>query len=84
MFVFGALSVYLMSLCLKVIPIGTAHAMWGGIGAVGVINSRQGLRFGVAPKTKTRLGVPQAGFCWAREADDQYSFLGSCMLRTRL
>lgn len=23
-------------------------------------------------------------FCWAEAADDQYSFLGSCMLRTRL
>lgn len=32
---FGALSVYLMSLTLKVIPIGTAYAVWGGIGAVG-------------------------------------------------
>ncbi len=34
-FVFGGLSVYLMSLALKVIPIGTAYAVWGGIGAVG-------------------------------------------------
>jgi quaternary ammonium compound-resistance protein SugE len=36
-FVFGALSVYLMSLCIKVIPIGTAYAVWGGIGAVGTV-----------------------------------------------
>lgn len=35
--VFGALSVYLMSLTLKVIPIGTAYAVWGGIGAVGTV-----------------------------------------------
>jgi quaternary ammonium compound-resistance protein SugE len=31
----GGLSVYLMSLTLAVIPIGTAYAVWGGIGAVG-------------------------------------------------
>ena len=31
--VFGGLSVYLMSLSLSVIPIGTAYAVWGGIGA---------------------------------------------------
>ena len=31
----GALSVYVMSLSLQVIPIGTAYAVWGGIGAVG-------------------------------------------------
>lgn len=31
----GGLSVYLMSLTLTVIPIGTAYAVWGGIGAVG-------------------------------------------------
>lgn len=35
--VFGALSVYVMSLTLKVIPIGTAYAVWGGIGAVGTV-----------------------------------------------
>ncbi|MGE3598364.1 MAG: multidrug efflux SMR transporter [Dehalococcoidia bacterium] len=34
---FGALSVYLMSLSLKFIPIGTAYAVWGGIGAVGTV-----------------------------------------------
>ncbi|MBK6854185.1 MAG: multidrug efflux SMR transporter [Burkholderiales bacterium] len=31
----GGLSVYLMSLTLAFIPIGTAYAVWGGIGAVG-------------------------------------------------
>ena len=31
----GALSVYLMSLTLAVIPIGTAYAVWAGVGAVG-------------------------------------------------
>lgn len=35
--VFGGLSVYLMSLTLAVIPIGTAYAVWGGIGAVGTV-----------------------------------------------
>jgi len=35
--VFGGLSVYLMSLSLAVIPIGTAYAVWGGIGAVGTV-----------------------------------------------
>ncbi len=35
--IFGALSVYIMSLSLKVIPIGTAYAVWGGIGAVGTV-----------------------------------------------
>ena len=35
--VFGSLSVYLMSLTLKVIPIGTAYAVWGGVGAVGTV-----------------------------------------------
>ena len=34
---FGALSVYLMSLSLKFIPIGTAYAVWGGIGAGGTV-----------------------------------------------
>lgn len=34
---FGALSVYLMSLSLAMIPIGTAYAVWGGIGAVGTV-----------------------------------------------
>ncbi len=34
---FGGLSVYLMSLSLAVIPIGTAYAVWGGIGAVGTL-----------------------------------------------
>jgi len=35
--IFGGLSVYLMSLSLGVIPIGTAYAVWGGIGAVGTV-----------------------------------------------
>src|SRR5690349_1727568 len=34
---FGGLSVYLMSLSLNVIPVGTAYAVWGGIGAVGAV-----------------------------------------------
>lgn len=31
----GGVSVYLMSLTLAVIPIGTAYAVWAGVGAVG-------------------------------------------------
>ena len=31
----GLLSVWLMSLTLKVIPVGTAYAVWAGIGAAG-------------------------------------------------
>jgi quaternary ammonium compound-resistance protein SugE len=31
----GLLSFYLLSLCLKVIPVGTAYVVWTGIGAVG-------------------------------------------------
>ena len=34
-FVVGLLSFYLLSLSLKVIPVGTAYVVWTGIGAVG-------------------------------------------------
>lgn len=34
-FVVGTLSFYLLSLCLKAIPVGTAYVVWTGIGAVG-------------------------------------------------
>ncbi len=34
-FVLGSVSFYLISLCLKVIPVGTAYVVWTGIGAVG-------------------------------------------------
>lgn len=34
-FVVGTLSFYLLSVCLKVIPVGTAYVVWTGIGAVG-------------------------------------------------
>jgi quaternary ammonium compound-resistance protein SugE len=34
-FAVGTLSFYLLSLCLKVIPVGTAYVVWTGIGAVG-------------------------------------------------
>jgi quaternary ammonium compound-resistance protein SugE len=34
-FVFGLLSFYLVSICIRVIPLGTAYAVWTGIGAVG-------------------------------------------------
>ncbi len=32
----GALSFYLLMLALKTLPVGTAYAVWTGIGAVGV------------------------------------------------
>ena len=34
-FVLGGVSFYLLSICLKVIPVGTAYVVWTGIGAVG-------------------------------------------------
>jgi quaternary ammonium compound-resistance protein SugE len=34
-FLVGTLSFYLLSLSLKVIPVGTAYVVWTGIGAVG-------------------------------------------------
>lgn len=34
-FVLGTISFYLVSLCLKAIPVGTAYVVWTGIGAVG-------------------------------------------------
>jgi quaternary ammonium compound-resistance protein SugE len=34
-FVLGTLSFYLISLCVKVIPVGTTYVVWTGIGAVG-------------------------------------------------
>ena len=34
-FAVGTLSFYMLSLCLKVIPVGTAYEVWTGIGAVG-------------------------------------------------
>lgn len=34
-FVVGTLSFYLLSVCLKAIPVGTAYVVWTGIGAVG-------------------------------------------------
>ena len=34
-FLVGTLSFYLLSLCLKFIPVGTAYVVWTGIGAVG-------------------------------------------------
>ena len=50
----GILSVYLLGLATKQIPIGTAYAVWTGIGAVGTAI------FGIAlfgePRTAIRLG----------------------------
>ena len=33
---FGAISFYLMILAIKTLPLGTAYAVWSGMGAVGV------------------------------------------------
>ena len=33
----GALSFYLLSISMKVLPVGTAYAVWTGIGAVGTV-----------------------------------------------
>ena len=33
----GAASIYLLSLSLRTLPIGTAYAVWTGIGAVGTV-----------------------------------------------
>jgi len=49
----GGLSVYLMSLSLTAIPIGTAYAVWGGIGAVGT--AAIGLIFLGEPAAPMRL-----------------------------
>ncbi|PPA70560.1 DMT family transporter [Jeotgalibacillus proteolyticus] len=35
--IFGGISFYLLSLALKVIPIGTGYGVWTGIGAVGSV-----------------------------------------------
>ena len=37
MFVSGALSFYLLSVSMKSLPVGTAYAVWTGIGAVGTV-----------------------------------------------
>jgi quaternary ammonium compound-resistance protein SugE len=34
--VFGGLSFYLLTLAIKTLPLGTAYAVWTGMGAVGV------------------------------------------------
>jgi len=49
----GGLSVYLMSLTLAVIPIGTAYAVWGGVGAVGT--AAMGLMIYGEPAAPARL-----------------------------
>ncbi len=37
MFASGALSFYLLSVSMKSLPVGTAYAVWTGIGAVGTV-----------------------------------------------
>ena len=50
-----ALSLFLLSLSLKTIPLGTAYAVWTGIGAVGT--ALLGMIFFTEPSTVAR------GFC---------------------
>jgi len=50
----GLLSVYLLSLATKQIPIGTAYAVWTGIGAVGT--ALLGIAIFNEPRTALRLG----------------------------
>jgi len=52
-FLVGTLSFYLLSLCLKVIPVGTAYVVWTGIGAVG--GAVLGLAVFGEPATALRL-----------------------------
>lgn len=49
-----AVSLWLLSLAMKSIPIGTAYAVWTGIGAVGV--AAAGMLFLGEPKTLLRIG----------------------------
>lgn len=49
-----ALSFYLLSLALKTLPIGTAYAVWTGIGAVGT--ALLGIVLFAEPATAARLG----------------------------
>jgi len=50
----GIVSVYLLGLAAKQIPIGTAYAVWTGIGAVGT--ALLGIALFDEPRTALRLG----------------------------
>lgn len=50
----GIFSVWLMSLTLKVIPVGTAYAVWAGIGAAGT--AIVGMMFFQEPVNLARVG----------------------------
>jgi quaternary ammonium compound-resistance protein SugE len=50
----GLLSVYLLSLATKQIPIGTAYAVWTGVGAVGT--ALLGIAIYHEPRSALRLG----------------------------
>ncbi len=50
----GVVSVYLLGLATKQIPIGTAYAVWTGIGAVGT--ALLGMALFGEPRTAIRLG----------------------------
>jgi quaternary ammonium compound-resistance protein SugE len=50
----GVLSVYLLGMATKTIPIGTGYAVWTGIGAVGT--ALLGIALFNEPKTALRLG----------------------------
>lgn len=49
----AALSVWLMSLTLKVLPVGTAYAVWAGIGAAGTAVA--GMAFFQEPANLARI-----------------------------
>jgi quaternary ammonium compound-resistance protein SugE len=65
----GIVSVYLLGMATKEIPIGTAYAVWTGIGAVGT--ALLGIALFNEPKTALRLGFIAlivagiAGLRWA-------------------
>jgi quaternary ammonium compound-resistance protein SugE len=50
----AVLSVWLMGLTLKAIPVGTAYAVWAGIGAAGT--ALVGMLFFQEPATAARIG----------------------------
>jgi quaternary ammonium compound-resistance protein SugE len=64
----GIISVYLLGMATKQIPIGTAYAVWTGIGAVGT--ALLGIALFDEPRTAMRLGfialivVGIAGLRW--------------------
>ncbi|MBE1531027.1 DMT family transporter [Actinomadura algeriensis] len=54
-FALGGLSIYLLSLAMRTLPVGTAYAVFTGIGAVGAI--ALGVLFHKDPVTVGRMGA---------------------------